>query len=200
MHLHKLTVFVSAILLFIGTGFAQEAAKGPYLKDGVSIYSKVYSYANKIGREIIDRECGDGCFFVKFKVDAKGNVTDLQSNNGAWHVLDTLVKSALISTSGQWETAKKKNYANKTFLLPVLFKTGYCQTGLKTNTAAEILASIPTIKDTADLDTIVEKSMIYNFLHMTDFDNKPASSKPLSMDTYLECILLAPIHLTARSI
>jgi hypothetical protein len=202
MSLHKTTLLLfSAILLFLSTTAAQKQNKDLVLKDGVPLYEKLGIYIRTNGKAVLERECANGCFFLKFEVDRNGNVSDIVSNNWAWPVLDTLVQSALQSTNGQWVTPKN-GAKSKTYFLPVLFSTGYCKPGTGTNptTAAELLASIPDFKDTAAIVDAKRKGMIDNFLHMNDFENKSDKlPRPMSTASF-ECILLPTIYLTSPKI
>ena len=192
---------LSVTIFFISITFGQLKDLGPKLKDGTSLYDKLYREIRMNGKEIMDKECANGCFFLKFKIDSKGDITEIASNNGSWPILDTLVRLALVSTNGLWVKPKNSNSSanNKAYLLPVLYSTGHCRSGIesKSNTASEILATIPDIMDTIAVRANIQKDMIYNFLHMNDFENKSGKLPQPTTTASLECILLAPIYLTA---
>jgi hypothetical protein len=196
---YKFTLSLFVILLICETAPCQQKTMGPMLKDGSFLYDKLYGYVHTIGKSVVERECGRGCFFIKFQVDAKGNIADIMSNNGAWNVLDTLVKSALASTTGQWLVPQTGSGSAKTFLLPVLFSVGYCKSVVdsKASTASELIASMPNIWDSTEITTSWQKDLYYNFMHMNDFASSPKKLPQPVNYTSLECVLLAPFYVMA---
>ncbi|NCI48716.1 hypothetical protein GWC95_02185 [Sediminibacterium roseum] len=183
-------LFVAFLLFSINTIGQQKL-----LENRNAIYSSLNAYVYTAGKEILARECEDGCFFIRFNVDANGFISNIQSNRGAWQALDTIVQSALRTTSGRWKGTK----SNKPFVLPVLFNSGDCAPIGPNTPVTEILARIPKITDSTDMIKSMQKSMHYNFLHMNDFDHSEKSS-PFTPGEPIECILLTPLYFTGPKI
>jgi hypothetical protein len=165
--------------------------------DHYQINKQFYSYVTTAGKNLLLKECGEGCLFIRFTTDEKGRVIDPESNEGAWQLLDTFVISALRATNGLWPVIKDKNGSvlQRTYLLPIWYNTGNCRTAPKPNpnSAAELIASMPVL-DTAALDKDAKKVFYYSFMHMTDF-RKKAQTKQGKFNV-LECILLPPFYIT----
>lgn len=191
MNFYKTISLFVAFLLFSIITIGQQKL----LENRNAIYNSLSQYVYTGGKELLARECEDGCFFIRFNVDANGFISDVQSNRGAWQALDTIVQSALRTTSGRWKGTK----SNKTFVLPVLFNSGNCAPIDANTSLTEILARIPKITDSTDLIKNMQRSMQYNFLHMNDFDHSEKSS-PFTPGEPLECVLLTPLYFTGPKI
>lgn len=67
--------------------------------------------------------CNTSCIFARFRIDSKGNVKDIECNRGTSPALDSLIKQAILSTSGKWKQTSNKP-KNEYFLLPFIYKFG----------------------------------------------------------------------------
>lgn len=192
MNLHKYILLISTALILNGSAFAQATNYTRLLKDGSDLYQKLEKYVRANGKALLEGECANGCFFLKFAIDPKGNIVDLVSNNWAWPSLDSLVQSALLSTNGQWVTPKKGT-KSKTYFLPILYSTGSCKPA---TSVEELLGSIPDITDTVANVKAKQKGMTSNFLNMNDFENKSQEIYRTTSRVMIECVLLPPIYLS----
>jgi hypothetical protein len=192
MNLHKYILLITTALILNGLTFAQSPHLSQLLKDGSNPYDKLWKYIRANGKTLLERECANGCFFLKFKIDPKGNIVDLVSNNWAWPSLDSLVQAALLTTNGQW-VVTKKGMTSKTYFLPILYSTGNCK---PISSLEEMLASIPDITDSVANVKANQKGMFSNFLHMNDFENKSNKLPRAGSSTIIECLLLPPFYLS----
>lgn len=192
---YKTGIVVLFFSIFTQISFAQEKSDMPFLQ-GAPLEQRLNSYIQRVGKKIMESTCASGCFFVKFTIGKKGEVSQVSFNNGAHPAFDTLIESAIRSTSGYWIVGKGKSMAP--FLLPVLYNTGLCQPipggG---NSVTELLASMPTISDTSDVYAKSQRGMTYNFMRMTDFETPPGTFTPAPKGKPISCILLPAIHLQA---
>lgn len=187
------------LMLFLG-GFArsQQSAGLSLQINRDRINTRFNSYVfNR--QDFLLKECGQGCMFIRFSLDGRGNIVHPQSNEGAWQYLDTFVIAALRSTNGLWPDGNDidSTIIRRVFLLPVWYSIGQCKpkpaTGSKTMSEAEaVLATIPVF-DTTVMEANAKKEAYYNFMHMTDFEKKPGMK--WTNVTTLDCILLAPLSI-----
>lgn len=196
MKFYKYILLFSTALVFCTTTPAQAPDARNLLKDGSHLYGKLDKYIRTNGKELLERECANGCFFLKFSIDSKGNIIDLVSNNWAWPLLDTLVQSALLSTNGQW-IAPKKGSKSKTYFLPVKYSTGNCR---PITSLDELMASMPSPFNDSAIVKSMQKGMGSNFMHMNDFENKSEKLPRRGTNVIIECFLLPPLELSAPKV
>jgi hypothetical protein len=185
----KKIVVLIVILSFIQNAIAQSAktANPPAID---LLYTKIGTYTDSLFQHT-DRlnKCISGYMFIRFNINKKGDIINIQSNEGTPDFLDSIFREALQPSTSQ---LKREATNNKSYLLPVLYNLhNNCPIDTNVQKPGTLNALLKTLPKGIEP---TKEGYVYSFMNMLNFEKTKEMSTSKNYQA-IQYFILAPYKL-----